>query len=149
MERWILQILRLTSRTTSNVMEDLEETWWEKLSTTMVRIKSTTYFRAGCPVSRPVRKVSIKPSSIKKTLYLYYLNFTQHRCGAMVWTYFKCFWKIIKRFSSRSICILFLLSLKFNVIDNDFCLYTQWQELLLGADTPRKISSFERACRSK
>lgn len=149
MERWILRILRLTSRTTSNVMEDLEETWWEKLSTTMVRIKSTTYFRAGCPVSRPVRKVSIKPSSIEKKhctcIILILLNTDVELWSELISNVIE---KLLNVFL-LAIFVYFSLSLKFNVIDNDFCLYTQWQELLLGADTPSKISTFERACRSK
>lgn len=108
------QILCLTSRTTSRVIEDLEETWWEKLSTTMVRIKSTTYFRAGWLVSRPVRKVSIRPSSIEKNIVPVLSDVIKHtcRCGTTVWTHFKCYWKIIKGFFLQYFFVFFSLSLK-------------------------------------
>jgi hypothetical protein len=44
----------LTSNTTSRMMDVLDETCWEKLSTTIVLRKSTTNLRAEWPVKRPV-----------------------------------------------------------------------------------------------
>lgn len=119
-------------------MEDLEETWWEKLSTTMVRIKSTTYFRAGWPVSRPVQKVGIRPSSMEKPSYLYGLILVELQSEPIPNVS-----ENFLMFSSHNIFIFFSLSLKYNLIDS--CLHTQWHELQLGAYTLRKTSGFERS----